>query len=393
MLLSIAIMILLNFSLASILNKLKLPGILGMLLSGILLGPYVLDLIDPSILNISSDLREIALIVILIRAGLSLDMKDLKEIGRPAILLSFLPATIEILAITLIAPLLFPITHLTALTMGAVVAAVSPAIVVPRMISFIQRKFGKKHRVPQMILAGASIDDIYAIIVFTIAINLQKGQDFHFMTIVNIPIAIILGSLLGIISGLILVWFVKKYHMRDTVKVMLIFALGFLFVTLESWAMPYVFISGLLAVMTLAMTMNQKYPELSMRLISKFEKIWVTAEMMLFILVGALVNITVLVDAGLLSILLIMISLFARMFATYVSVLGTPLTQKERLFTVLSYTPKATVQAAIGAIPLALGLPYGDLILLVSVLAIVLTAPFGAIVMDVSAKVLLDQEG
>ncbi len=392
MLLSIALIILISLSLATIFEKLKLPGILGMLLSGVLLGPFVFNLIDPAILGISGDLREIALIVILIRAGLSLDLKDLREVGRPAIFLSFLPATIEILAITFIAPLFFDISYLTAMTMGAIVAAVSPAIVVPRMIKLIEKKYGKDHKVPQMILAGASIDDIYAIIIFTVGINLSKGQDFSFLTILNIPLSILLGALLGISVGLGLVWFFKTFHLRDTVKVMLIFAFGFLFITLEDLVQPWIAVSGLLAVMAIAMTINQRHNLLSNRLIKKFEKIWVTAEIMLFVLVGALVDITVLVDAGLFSVLLIVVALMFRMFAAYLSTIKTNLTGKEKWFTVLSYTPKATVQAAIGAIPLALGLPHGDLILLVSVLAIVITAPFGAIMMDRTYKHLLVQE-
>ena len=392
MLLSIALMILLSFALAGIFHKLKLPGMLGMLLSGVILGPYVLDVIDPTILNISADLREIALIVILIRAGLTLDIKDLKAVGRPAILLSFVPATIEILAITFIAPIMFDMTYLSALTMGAIVAAVSPAIVVPRMIRLIEHKYGQNHRVPQMILAGASIDDIYAIIIFTVAINLQHGMDFSFRTILNVPIALVLGSALGVVSGLLLVWFVRKYHVRDTIKVMFILAFGFLFVTLEVWVKPWIAVSGLLAVMALAMTINQTHNDLSKRLIFKFEKMWVTAEIMLFVLVGALVNISVLVDVGLLSIALIIIAILFRMLAAYLSVMKTNLSFKERLYVVLSYTPKATVQAAIGAIPLALGLPHGDLILLVSVLAIILTAPFGAIAMDKTYPHLLKPE-
>lgn len=391
MLLSVALIIFISLTLSTIFQKLKLPGILGMLLTGVLLGPFIFDLIDNSILDISADLRKIALIVILIRAGLSLDLKDLKAVGRPAILLSFLPATIEILAITLIAPLLFDISHLTSLTLAAIIAAVSPAIVVPRMIKLIEKKYGQKHRVPQMILAGASIDDIYAIIIFTVAINLQQGDNFSFITVLQIPIAIILGSLLGVGIGLVMVQFFKRIHMRDTVKVMLIFAVGFLFITFEESIEQWLSISGLLAVMTLAMTINQKYPVLSERLIKKFEKIWVSAEMMLFVLVGALVNITILGEAGLLAIALIIVALLFRMIAAYASTLKTDLTVKERLFTMLSYTPKATVQAAIGAIPYELGLPHGDLILLLSVLAIVITAPFGAIVMDATYPKLLIQ--
>ncbi|MGE4321330.1 MAG: cation:proton antiporter [Acholeplasmataceae bacterium] len=382
MLLSISIIILVSLLFQSLFKKLNLPGILGMLLAGILLGPHLLDLIDGKILDISAELREIALIVILIRAGLSLDLEDLKKVGRPAILLSFLPATFEIIAITIFAPMFFDIPYITAMTMGAIVAAVSPAIVVPRMIKLMEQGYGKVKKVPQMILAAASIDDVYAIIIFYAFIKYQQGGQLSAMTFINIPISILLGVIVGLLTGFLLVVFFKKIHMRDTLKVLIIFSVGFLLLSLEDVLSSVVAISGLLSVMAMAMSINRNYLQLAKRLVNKFEKIWVIAEIMLFVLVGALVDITVLIHVGLLSIALIIVSLAFRMVAVYIATSKTNLTLKERLFTAVSYTPKATVQAAIGAIPLTLGLPYGEFILMVSVLSIIITAPFGAIMMD-----------
>ncbi len=382
MLLSIAIIILFSLMLSSIFKKFNLPGILGMLIAGIILGPHLLDFIDGEILNISAELREIALIVILIRAGLSLDLEDLKKVGRPAILLSFLPATIEIIAITVFAPMFFDITYVSAMTMGAIVAAVSPAVVVPRMIKLMEQGYGKHKKVPQMILAAASIDDVYAIIIFYALIQYQQGGSIGVMTFLNVPISIVLGLIIGAVTGLLLTYFFKKVHMRDTLKVLVIFSFGFILLALEDAVNSYVAISGLLAVMALAMSINKNYLVLAKRLVKKFEKIWVIAEIMLFVLVGALVDITVLLNVGLFAIILIIIALVFRIGAVFIATSKTNLTMNERLFAAFSYTPKATVQAAIGAIPLTLGLPYGEFILMVSVLAIIITAPFGAILMD-----------
>ncbi len=382
MLLSIAIIILVSLLFISIFKKLNLPTILGMLLAGIILGPNVLGLINGEISKVSDDLREIALIVILIRAGLSLDLKDLKKVGRPAILLSFLPATIEMIAITIFAPMFFDISYVTAMTMGAVVAAVSPAVVVPRMIKLMERGYGKVKKIPQMILAASSIDDVYTIIIFYALVKLQQGGSIGVMTFLNIPISIVLGIGIGLLSGYGLSIVFKNMHMRDTLKVLIIFSIGFLLITLEQVLNSVVAVSGLLAVMSMAIGVNRNYIVLAKRLVKKFEKIWVIAEIMLFVLVGALVDIRVLFHVGLFAIILIVIALIFRLFAVYLSTMKTNLTVKERLFTALSYTPKATVQAAIGALPLSYGLPNGELILMVSVLAIIITAPFGAIMMD-----------
>lgn len=393
MLLSISLIILMTLMLAKIFNLLKLPPILGMLISGILMGPFALNLISPDILNISVELREIALIVILIRAGLSLDLEDIKKVGRPAILLSFIPATIEIVAITLIAPIIFNIDYMTAMIMGSIVAAVSPAVVVPRMIKLMESGYGKAKRIPHMILAGASIDDVYVIVLFYAFLKLAQGGNFQFMTILNVPISILLGIFIGALAGYIASKFFIKFHMRDTIKVLIIFSLGFLFMTLEDVLSQWIALSGLIAVMAFGISMKKYYPVLSKRLVKKFEKIWVIAEIMLFVLVGALVNVTVLINVGLLSIILIIISMVFRMLGVWLSLLKTPLQTKEKLFVAISYTPKATVQAAIGAIPLSLGLPHGELILMVSVLAIIITAPFGAIMMDHTySKLLIKSE-
>jgi NhaP-type Na+/H+ or K+/H+ antiporter len=390
MLLSVSIIILSSLLLSKLFNLLKLPSILGMLLTGILIGPYALDLIDIDILNISTELRKIALIVILIRAGLSLNISDLKKVGRPAILLSFIPATIEILAITLIAPLIFEISFATAAIMGAIVAAVSPAVVVPRMIKLIESGHGKNKNIPQMILAGASIDDVYVIVLFYAFLKLGQGENFKFTTILNVPISIILGVLIGVVSGYLASIFFKKFHMRDTVKVLIIFSIGFLSVSLEDALSQTIALSGLLAVMSFGISLKNYHPILSQRLVKKFEKIWVIAEIMLFVLVGALVDVSVLLSVGLWSIVLIILAIIFRMIGVYISLLKTNLNIKEKLFTAISYTPKATVQAAIGAIPLSLGLANGELILMVSVVAICITAPFGAILMDKTYQNLLD---
>ena len=393
MLLSIAIIILLSIVLSSVFKKFNLPGILGMLIAGIILGPHLLNLIDGEILNISAELREIALIVILIRAGLSLDLEDLKKVGRPAILLSFLPATIEIIAITVFAPMFFDITYVSAMTMGAIVAAVSPAVVVPRMIKLMEQGYGKHKKVPQMILAAASIDDVYAIIIFYALIQYQQGGSIGVMTFLNVPISIVLGLIIGAVTGLLLTYFFRKVHMRDTLKVLVIFSFGFILLALEDIVNSYVAISGLLAVMALAMSINKNYIALAKRLVKKFEKIWVIAEIMLFVLVGALVDITVLLNVGLYAIILIIIALVFRIGAVFIATSKTNLTMNERLFAAFSYTPKATVQAAIGAIPLSLDLPHGEFILMVSVLAIIITAPFGAILMDTTYHKLLTPVG
>jgi len=386
MLLSLSLILIVGFSLSGILGKLRLPGLLGMILTGIALGPYALDLISDDILNISAELRQIALIIILTRAGLAIDIKDLKRVGRPAILMCFVPATFEIVAVTLLAPPLLGVTLIEAAIMGAVLAAVSPAVIVPRMLHLMESGYGKKKSIPQLIMAGASVDDIYVIVLFTAFMGMYSGSGFDASAIISVPIAILLGMLLGIASGLILVWIFKKFHMRDTVKVLILLSTAFLFVSLEAFLKPYVPVSGLLAVMALGATLLKSYEILAKRLKGKFSKIWVGAEIMLFVLVGAAVDVRYLMYAGFGAVALIALALVVRMVGVQVSLAKTQLTFKERLFCSIAYLPKATVQAAVGAIPLSAGVAAGQTILTVAILAIMITAPLGAIGIDATYK-------
>lgn len=392
MLFSLSIILILGFSLSGILNRFKIPGLLGLIFTGIILGPQGLDLINMDILNISKDLREIALIVILLRAGLSLDLKDLKKVGRPALLLSFVPATFEIVAVMILAPVLLGVTPLEAAIMGAVLGAVSPAVVVPRMIHLMEGGFGRKKRIPQMIMAGASVDDIYVIVLFTAFLGLYGGNEISARTLLLVPVSVILGLILGIMGGLIMVKVFSWLHIRDTVKVLIILSTSFLFMSLEKFAASAVPLSGLLAVMALGGTILKMRENLAQRLVGKFSKIWVGAEILLFVLVGAAVEIHALSGAGFRSVLLILGALLFRVSGVFLSLLKTGLDRKEKIFTSVAYLPKATVQAAIGSIPLAQGVAAGSTILTVAVLAILLTAPLGAIGIDRLHGKLLDRE-
>jgi len=363
-----------------------------MILTGILLGPFVFDLISPDILNISADLRKIALIVILLKAGLTLDIEDLKKVGRPAILMSFIPATFEILLITFLAPLLFNISHLEAAIMGCVVAAVSPAVVVPRMIKLIKKKYGHNKKIPHLVMAGASVDDIYVIVLFTIFLGIYTGKDLSVMSFINIPVSIITGLIFGIMSGVLLARFFKAVKMRDTMKVLVVLSISFLIITAETALEPYFMMSGLLAVMALGGTLLKSHGHLAERLIGKFTKIWVGAEVLLFVLVGAAVDITMLKNVGLPSVILVFAALLFRLIGVYLSLISTDLNTKERLFCAFSYMPKATVQAAIGAIPLSAGVTSGNLILSVAVLSIMITAPVGATLIDNTYKKFLTHD-
>lgn len=389
MLFSIALIFIVGFLCSRIFQLIHLPSLMGMILTGILLGPFVLDLIDPSILTISPDLRQIALIVILIRAGLTLKLKDLKKVGRPALLMCFVPATIEWLVITLGAPMVFSISYTEAAIMGAVLAAVSPAVVVPRMISLIEEKRGTNKSIPQLILAGASVDDIYVIVLFTSFMGIEQGGTFNAWTLAAIPMSILMGVIAGLLTGFALVSLFKKVHMRDTVKVLLILSVSFLLVTLETLLKPILPLSGLLAVMALGATLLKQYSTLATRITGKFSKIWVGAEMVLFVLVGAEVNIHYVTEVGISAVLLIVVALGFRMMGVFISLLRTPLNAKERLFCAIAYTPKATVQAAIGSLPLAAGVGAGGIILAVAVLSILISAPFGAIGIDTMKSRLL----
>ncbi|MFI3238181.1 MAG: cation:proton antiporter [Lachnospiraceae bacterium] len=391
MLTSIAYLFLLGLLLGSIFQKLKLPSLLGMMLTGMILGPYVLDLLDPTLLTISADLRQVALVIILTRAGLSLDISDLKRVGRPAIFMCFVPATLEILGVLIFAPMLLGVTLLEAAIIGSVIAAVSPAVVVPRMIKLMEEGYGKQNSVPQLIMAGASVDDVYVIVLFTAFTGLAMGTDVSIQSFVQIPVSIVLGILLGVLVGYLLVGFFRRFHMRDSVKILIVLSTSFLMLELEDRLEAYVAVSGLLAIMSMGIFIKQAYPNLAKRLSAKYNKLWVAAEIILFVLVGAIVNLEYLVQAGLIALCVLLCAMVFRMFGVFISVLGTKLNKKERVFCMLAYTPKATVQAAIGSIPLAMGLACGEQVLIIAVLAIIITAPFGAICVDTLHDKLLEK--
>ncbi len=398
MLTSLALIFLVGLSLAAICRKIKLPRIIGMLLTGILLGPYVLDMLDSSILGISAELRQLALVIILIKAGLSLDIHDLKKVGRSALLLSFLPAVFEIVALVLFAPAVLHISRLDAAIMGAVLGAVSPAVVVPRMVQLMDEKYGTQKSIPQMILAGASLDDVFVIVLFSAFINMAQGERAAVMDFLNIPISIVLGMLCGVAIGLALSWFFEtayahKHLVRNSLKVIILLSAAFLLLALETFLEGKVAVSGLIAVMCMAMAIAvRSVPQVTARLREKYGKLWLAAEVILFVLVGAAVDIRYTLEAGLGAVLMIAIGLIFRSVGVWICMLGTALNRKERLYCVIAYLPKATVQAAIGGIPLSLGLPCGNIVLSVAVLSILITAPLGAIGMDASYKRLLQPE-
>jgi NhaP-type Na+/H+ or K+/H+ antiporter len=389
MLTSIALILLSGLFFSFIFTKMKLPGLLGMILVGIALGPHAMNLIDTSILNISADLRQIALVIILTRAGLSLNLTDLKKIGRPAVLMCFVPALVEMVGTIIFAPMLLGITHLEAAIMGSVIAAVSPAVVVPRMIKLIDEGYGKDKSIPQLILAGASVDDVFVIVVFTVLTAFASTGEITGTSFIQIPLSIILGFLLGVIVGLCLVSFFRKVHIRDSVKVMIILSISFLLLELENRLEGIIPVSGLLAIMSMGITLNQKYDVLSKRISIKYNKLWLCAEVFLFVLVGIAVDIKYAFAAGAASVVVVMLALVFRMTGVFLSLVKTDLNKKERLFCMLSYTPKATVQAAIGTIPLAMGLDCGSIVLTVAVISILITAPFGAICIDKLYKSML----
>lgn len=398
MLTSLALIFLVGISFAAICKKIKLPGIIGMLITGVVLGPFVLDLLDPSILGISSELRQMALVIILLKAGLSLNFKDLKKVGRPAILMSFLPAVFEIAAFLLFAPALLGLKRVEAALMGAVLAAVSPAVVVPRMVQMMEQKYGTGKSIPQMILAGASLDDVFVIVLFTAFLGMAQGKGASAVSFLNIPVSIVLGVLLGAAAGFLLSWLFEtnyshKHLVRNSMKVIIILGTAFLLLAIETWLEGTVAVSGLLAVMSMGMVIAvRSVPEVTKRLQEKYGKLWLAAEVVLFVLVGAAVDISKTFEAGAGAVLMIFIALLFRSVGVMLCLIGTKLNKKERLYCVIAYIPKATVQAAIGAVPLSLGLSCGNIILSVAVLSIVITAPLGAIGMDLSYKKLLKKE-
>lgn len=398
MLASLSLIFLVGLAMGAICQKLKMPRIIGMLVTGIVLGPYVLDFLDPSILSISSELRKLALIIILLKAGLSLDLKDLKKAGRPAILMSFVPATCEIAGYILFAPLLLGINRIEAAVMGAVLGAVSPAVVIPRMVMLMEEKYGTKKAIPQMIMAGASCDDIFVIVLFTTFLSMAQGGSADIIDFVNIPVSIVLGILLGAVTGYGLYLFFEtsyahKHCVRNSTKVIIVLGFSMLLVSVEGWLEGKVSVSGLLAVVSMACVIKIKSTAfVSKRLSEKFGKLWIAAEVILFVLVGAAVDIRYTLSAGIAAVFMIFIALIFRTAGVLICTIKTKLNMKERIFCVIAYLPKATVQAAIGSVPLAAGLACGKIILSVAVLAIIITAPLGALGIDNTYKKLLEKE-
>ncbi|HCY59167.1 MAG TPA: potassium transporter, partial [Lachnoclostridium sp.] len=372
--------------------------IIGMLFTGIILGPHVLGLLDDKILSISSELRQIALIIILLKAGLSLNLADLKKVGRPAVMMAFVPASFEICGYLLCAPMILGITRIESAVMGAVLAAVSPAVVVPRMVQLMENRYGTEKSIPQMILAGASCDDIFVIVLFSTFAGMAQGGTADFTQFLNIPVSIVLGILLGAAVGYLLSLFfetayAKEHYVRNSMKVIVVLGLSFLLMAVETWAKPYVSVSGLLAVVSMACVLKMKCPKsVSGRLSEKFGKLWIAAEVVLFVMVGAAVDIRYTATAGGAAVVMILLALIFRAAGVCVCMAGTALNKKERLFTVIAYLPKATVQAAIGSVPMAMGLSCGQIVLSVAVLAILITAPLGAIGMDVTYRRLLKRQ-
>ena len=390
MLTSIALIILLGLFIGSIFTKLKLPSLVGMILTGIILGPHMLNLLDSSIIGISSELRQIALVIILTRAGLALDIKDLKKVGRPAILMCFIPATLEILGFIILGPKLLNLPILDSAILGTVIAVVSPAVIVPRMLKLMEEGYGTNKSIPQLILAGASVDDIFVIVLFTSFTSIATtGSNFSISSIIEIPISIIIGIILGILTGIVLVYLFKKIHIRDSIKILIILSVSFLFITVEDLLKGFIPISGLLAVMSLGATILKIYSKLARRISNKYSKLWVGAEVFLFVLVGASVDIKYAMNSGIITIILILGALVFRIFGVLLSLIKTEMNFKERLFSAIGYMPKATVQAAIGALPLSMGLASGEIILTVAVLSIIITAPLGATLIDNTYKKLL----
>lgn len=389
MLISISFILLMGMFWGFICKKIKLPSLLGMIITGVILGPHALNLIDASILNISADLRKIALIIILTRAGLTLNLHDLKKVGRSAVLMCFLPASFEIVGMVILAPKLFQLSILEAAVTGAVVAAVSPAVIVPKMIKLMDEGYGINKGIPQLILAGASVDDVYVIVLFTAFTGLAQGEKLSVMQFLNIPISICLGILIGFLSGFILSKYFAKFHIRDTVKVMIILCISFILVTIEDNITGVITFSALIAIMFMGIAVQKYRKEVSIRLSLKFNKLWVCAEILLFVLVGATVDLHYVSTAAIPAILLILGVLCFRMLGVYLCCIRTELSKGERLFCMLAYMPKATVQAAIGGIPLSMGLACGNTVLTIAVMAILITAPLGAFLIDLTYKKLL----
>lgn len=389
MLLSIAMIMLFGMFMGWVCKKIHLPSLFGMILTGMILGPHILNFIDPSLLEISAELRRIALIIILTRAGLSLDLNDLRKVGRPAILMCFLPACFEIAGMLLLAPKLLGVSLLDAAIMGAVVAAVSPAVIVPKMLKLMEEGYGVEHSIPQLILAGASADDVFVIVLFTAFTGLAQGDRISVRSFINIPVSVVVGIIIGMAVGIILAKYFEKIPIRDTSKVIVLMCSSFILITIEDkWGKILPFAS-LIAVMAIGIALQKKSMCVAKRLSVKFNKLWVGAEVMLFVLVGATVDIKYALSSGVSAVLLIFGVLAFRMVGVCLCLIKTRLSRRERLFCMIAYTPKATVQAAIGGVPLAMGLACGEIVLTVAVVAILITAPLGAFFIDLTYKRLL----
>lgn len=391
MLYSLALIILSGIFIQLFCKKLNIPSLIGFILAGILLGPAVLNVLDPTLLNISADIRQIVLIIILTRAGLSLDLRDLKKVGRPAILLSFVPATFEIIGVIIFAPLLLGISLIDAAILGTVLGAVSPAVVVPRMITLINNQFGTKKGIPQLVLAGSSVDDIYALVLFSSFLSLSQSGEFNLRNLLALPFSILSGVLVGFLSGYLLSLLFEKIHLDTIIQVLILLSISFVLVSIEDTFANLPF-SGILAVMSLAIMLYRQIPDQAEKVSKLYNTLWIPGEIFLFVLVGASVNIQYAFTAGLLPILVILFALSIRMIGTWLSLIGTDFNSKEKGFTLIAYLPKATVQAAIGGVPLAMGIPTGELILTMSVLAILITAPLGAFGIDLSYPRLLTDD-
>lgn len=392
MLTSLAYILLLGLLLGSLARRLHLPPLVGMIAAGILLGPACLNLLSPSLLSISADLRQLALIIILTRAGLSLDLAALKRVGRPAILMCFVPACFEMAGMVLLAPPLLGVSLLDAAIMGAVVGAVSPAVIVPRMLKITEEGYGTAKGLPQLVLAGASVDDVFVIVMFTLFTGLASGEAVSPLSLAGVPVSILLGAAVGLGLGVALAAFFKAFHMRDSVKVVILLSLAFLLVAAQDALEGLIPFSGLLAVMGMGLGLQRRRGEVALRLSSKFSKLWVAAEVALFVLVGAAVDLKYAAAAGVGAVLAVLGALCFRSLGVAVCVAGSGFSGKEKLFCIFSYLPKATVQAAIGGVPLAMGLACGQVVLTVAVIAILVTAPLGAAAIDLSYRRLLSKD-
>ncbi len=391
MLKSLALIFVLSIVLSKLAKKMNLPALLGMLIAGIILGSSGLNLLDDKIISISAELRKIALVIILTRAGLALDLNDLKKSKRPAILMSFIPASVEMLLVVLLAPKLLGITVLDAAIMASVLAAVSPAVIVPKMIYLIENKFGSKRSVPQLIMASASVDDIFVIVLFSSFIALAQGGRVSFMNFILIPVSIVLGAIVGYIVAFLLSFLFKHFDSKDTIRILILLSTAFLLLEAEELLKGILPFSALISIMCMGLSLKKSLPDISKKISAKYSEMWSAAEILLFALVGASVNIDYAFNAGFKVIILIFIAVLFRMLGVLISLTKSHFNKKERVFCMIAYSPKATVQAAIGAVPLSLGLPCGDIVLTVAVLSILITAPLGAFGIDIFHKKLLSK--